>query len=47
MSTSGLAAAMLTFPLPGLSNNIVMRTIVMWNPENIGFAVETAFLAGL
>ena len=47
MSTSGLAAAILNFPLTVWSYDIVLGTMVTGDPKNIGFAVETAFLAGL
>ena len=47
MSTSVLVAAILDFPLTVLSYDIVLGTMVTGDSENIGFAVETAFLAGL
>ena len=47
MSTSVLAAAMLGFPLPVWSRGIELGPIELGDPENIGFAVETAFLSGL
>jgi hypothetical protein len=46
MSTSGLVAAILDFSLPCQCYDIVLCAIVTGDPENIGFAVETAFLAG-
>ena len=43
---SVLVAAILDFPLPVQSYNIAYGSIQLGNPENIGFAVETAFLMG-
>ena len=44
---SVLAAARVDFPLPMQSYRIAFGSIELGNPENIGFAVETAFLTGL
>ena len=38
---------MLEFPLPVWSRGNELHPIELGDPENIGFAVETAFLSGL
>ena len=35
------------FPLPVWSRGIEIHLIELGDPENIGFAVETAFLSGV
>ena len=45
MSTSSLAAAILNLLLPVWYYNIVLGPIVTSVPKNIGFSVQTAFLA--
>ena len=45
MSTSGLVPTILDFPLPVWRDDIVLGPIVTGDPENLGFAVETAILA--
>jgi hypothetical protein len=37
--------AILDFPLPVWHDNIVLGPVVTRDPENIGFAVETALLS--
>jgi hypothetical protein len=44
MSTHGLAVTIFDFPLPVWSNDILLGTMVMRDPENTNVDVETAFL---
>jgi hypothetical protein len=46
-STSGLAAAILVFPLPLMSDSVSLYTAAFLDQENMGLAVEIAFLSSL
>jgi hypothetical protein len=45
MSTSGLVPTILDSPLPVCRDDIILGLIITGDPENRGFAAETAILA--